>query len=207
MWVANRTKIYPRDRSKKQEKFIGESRLKSANPFSPIGSDALKPEPFDLIPPPINFSAPPWAHVAQLYRRICLLRACGRADEAEKIQNVEFAAARFVAEQETLVEDPAILESRVQTLLDAEASRVTEAVLLAEMLAPLIADLIRPSLAIQPLATKQPANAYSPSQAVTRRPEPLRTPPATAPSIADLIDGMLGQDRPSRDHRSHNIPA
>lgn len=160
-----------------------------------------------MIPSAINSSAAPWAHVAQLYRRICLLRACGRAAEAEKIQSIEFAAARSAAEQETPVEDPSILESLIQTLLDAEEARVTEAVLLAEMLAPLIADLIRPSLANQPLAVKQPANTHSPSQAAARRPESPRPPPATAPSIADLIDGMLGQERPGRDHRSHNIPA
>ncbi len=150
-----------------------------------------------LISPLINSLDAPWAKVAGVYRRICLLRANGHDAEADRVQAEELAPARVAAERETHSADSPESELLIQSLLDAEDARVAEALLFAEILAPLIAERIRPLLVLGPVASRPPF----PSD----RESPRALPPPSVrseatPSIAALIDGMLAQERgrPSR---------
>lgn len=121
---------------------------------------------------------------------MCVLRAHGAAAEARELERTELTDALSAARAES---PPAQPES---DLLAHESERVAEAQLLAELLAPLLADRLRgaaPEFA--PRSTAAPAPAASrtappPTPRVTAPP-----PPAAAPSITDLIDGMLSQDR------------
>ena len=143
-----------------------------------------------LISPLINPIDAPWTKVAGIYRRICLLRANGKDTEADRVAAGEFADARSAAEQETGTVNSSETQALVQSLLDAEETRVAEALLFAEVLAPLIAERIRPALVIEPVASRAPF----PSDRETHHPAP-RPRDQPVPSIADLIDGMLGQER------------
>lgn len=128
----------------------------------------------------------------RIYRRICVLRAHGAAAEARELERTELAEALSAARAES---PPARPES---DLLAQESNRVAEAQLLAELLAPLLADRLRgaaPEFAPRSATAAAPAApraAPPPTPRVTAPP-----PPAAAPSITDLIDGMLSQDRPA----------
>lgn len=74
-------------------------------------------------------------------------------------------------------------EALLQTVQSAEESRVGEVAILAELLAPMLANELRDLLGASP-----------PLRPSTERPR--RTGPPPAPSdIADFIDGMLEQER------------
>lgn len=115
------------------------------------------------------------------------------------MENTEFAAARSAAEAtlgkpgETSATE---IPTRLQALLATEEARVADAFLLAEVLAPLIAAQI----ASTPAAVAGASLAREPrvAPAAPSRPPVARQRDDPAPSIADLIDGMLGQER--RDH-------
>ena len=132
--------------------------------------------------------------MAGIYRRICLLRASGRLAEAERLQLDEFVTARSAAQQETHLDESPESESLINSLLEAEEARVTEALLFAEMLAPMIAEHIRPDTAAELSASRPPFS----SDRANRPIPPPRAPSDAAPSIADLIDGMLGQENNGR---------
>lgn len=108
-----------------------------------------------------------------------MLRASGKYDAALQLELAEFSAA---LESIRTSGDT----TPVAPLLAVEANRVAEAVLLAELLAPLLASRL---------------NAAQGAAAIpgSRRGHPVRrdTAPAgsPAPTVADFIDGMLAQDR------------
>ncbi len=159
---------------------------------------------------------PPWDVVVQLCRRICLLRHTGREAEAGQLHDHEFARAI------SALPPTADLDPRVQALFVAEEKRVLEAQALAEIIGPLIVEQLRSAFTFAPVAAAQsqsyahtlhsaPAHsvqaasvaAPEPSTAATpstsRRPTPTPRPVrTTAPSIADFIDDMLAQERPTR---------
>ena len=142
------------------------------------------------LPSPLHLSSETsqWDEVRRIYRRVCVLRATGKTDEAVALENDDLAralaSARFAtnnSEQEAAV-------------LTEEAERVSAATVLAELLAPMLAEHLRtaePAPAIAPIVAATPVMPEKPSK-------PIR-PPAEkiVPSIADLIDGMLSQEPPS----------
>lgn len=123
--------------------------------------------------------------------------------EAEAIENTEFAAARSAVEAtldargETASAEET--QNHLQALLAAEEARVTDALLLAEVLAPLIAAQISstPSAVGAPSATSFPREPKTASPSAAR-PSASRQRDEPVLGIADLIDGMLSQER--RDH-------
>ena len=136
--------------------------------------------------------------MAGIYRRICLLRANGQNIQADRVQLEELDPARRAAEIETRTGNSPETEALIKALFDNEEARVAEALLFAEVLAPLIAERIRPALVLEPVASRAPF----PSDR-ERRPSSspaTREPADTAPNIADLIDGMLGQERRKPSH-------
>jgi hypothetical protein len=125
-----------------------------------------------------------WDDVRRIYRRVCVLREQGRDAEATSLEHAEFSRALSAARAASKAGDE---EAGV---LAAEAERVSTACLLAEMVAPLIAEQLRaelPGLAGGAVAVaKMPARGVSVATAPKSRPAP-----AAPPSITDLIDGML----------------
>lgn len=131
----------------------------------------------------------------RIYRHACLLRARGHGDEADEIEGTELdhaiAHAREAAD--------AVNEDK---LLADEAERVAQACVMAELIAPLVVDRLRAEIStLAKSATSFPAPAAPPA-ASNPRPAPApATPPANgAPHIADLIEGMLAQQRPRTAH-------
>ena len=128
-------------------------------------------------------AASPLADVLRLHRRVCLLRASGDDTGADGLERTALAEAW---EALRACGDPTDLAP----LLAAEEARVADAVLLAEMLAPL-------------LAAKLAAREMSPAPEAARRakparsdvPKPFAPAPEAAPTVADFIEGMLAQDR------------
>lgn len=120
-----------------------------------------------------------------VYRRICLLRATGRIEEAARLEYGDLV--RAMTEATTSVE----AEISWSTLFAAEEKRVADASILAELLAPLLAEQLH-------LSPAQPATAglaavldAFPAKSPRRPPAPGAAPP----EVADLIEGMLAQER------------
>ncbi len=121
---------------------------------------------------------------------MCLLQATGRKTEAAELERTDLppaiAAARITC--------PVVAEA---TVLAEETERVASASVLAELLAPLLAERMHAAasggpasvtLAAKPESTSAPHHAPASS--------PVRATPsasAAVPGIADLIDGMLSQ--------------
>ncbi len=126
-----------------------------------------------------------WDDVRRIYRRICLLREQGKTAEASSLENSEFsrslAAARAASRSGT----------EEAEVLAAEAERVSTACLLAEMVAPLLAECLRDELQGTPVTTAARAEAKSTRAVSAASPAPVPDRPTTSPSITDLIDGML----------------
>lgn len=138
----------------------------------------------EISPNALLFSEEPWTRLAPLCRRICLLRAQGRADEADALH-----ASDFIPALAALRNDSGRLDTfddeRVRLLQAMEQERVTNALVLAELLQSMNAttSVIRPT-----------ATAAAPAHSESHPPAP-RTRPAVAPGIADLLDDMLFQER------------
>lgn len=122
----------------------------------------------------------------RVYRRVCVLRATGKVDEAAALENEDLARALAAARIATNNS-----EQEAAVLAD-EAERIANATVLAELLAPMLAEHLRPETApaAAPSVAMAPAVPDQPSKA-TRPP-----PEKNVPSIADLIDGMLSQEAP-----------
>ena len=121
----------------------------------------------------------PWGEVRAVCRRICLLRAQGRAAEAARIGEAELGAA--AARAGAAAGGGADPLERCRRLLAEEAERVDLAVALAELLAPMLALRLR---------------GAEPARAAAAAPAPRRTR-AEAPGVADLIEEMLARERAS----------
>lgn len=128
----------------------------------------------------------------RIYRRICVLRAGGHPADALDLELEELPKA-LAAAREAAGENADMAAS----VLAQEAERVTNASILAELVAPLLADRLNARAAT---AAPVPAAAPSPAAAFRKSPAPPPAAPVapkpavqTAPSIADLLDGMLAQ--------------
>src|SRR5690606_37509431 len=90
-------------------------------------NSAELPEPLHLFS-----EASPWDDVRRIYRRICVLRANGKADEAAHLENQDLARA--------------LAEARIATnnseeeavVLAQEAEPVANDAVLAELIAPMV---------------------------------------------------------------------
>jgi hypothetical protein len=135
-----------------------------------------------------------WDAVRRLYRRICVLRATGRDADASVLEREDLSRALSAARAAT---DSPVNET---TLLAAESDRVADAGVLADVLAPLLAERLRAD-APTPIAA---VSAEPASTAVSTLTPLTRPPRASVPGIADLIDGMLSQERVFPAVRSHS---
>jgi len=119
-----------------------------------------------------------------LCRRICLLRAQGRSNEADALHATEFVPALAALRNDSGHLDT-FDDERVRLLQALEQERVTNALVLAELLHSMNAS----TAVIRSTATAAaPAHPAPPASAP-------RTRPAVAPGIADLLDDMLFQEQ------------
>ncbi|MDB6093405.1 MAG: hypothetical protein JWM32_967 [Verrucomicrobia bacterium] len=133
-----------------------------------------------LSSPTVEYS--PVGEVRRIIRRICLLRAVGRAPEAARLELNELASAS--------VHLPGLGGESVEAIFSEEMSRVTDASLVAELMAPLLAQSLGPLLRTSNVGSTAPPIA-------TRTPSAAPPANGSPPSIADFIDGMLAQERPA----------
>lgn len=118
-----------------------------------------------------------------------MLRASGRPAEALDLEIDELRKAMAEARLASGGD-----EETEAAVLAQEHERVANATVIAELMAPMLAERLR---------AQMPSAAVSTSAAVSRNPPPTsspaaapvqnKMPPANAPSIADLLDGMLAQ--------------
>lgn len=139
-----------------------------------------------------------------LYRRICVLNARGCLDEATALESGDFAAA---LETLRLSDEGRLLgEERLQHWPGIERNRVADAQVTAELLAPLLSNFLSrqspTNAAVEPKIDLGPVSKPS-VVASAMAPAPARqTQPAVPPSITDLLDGMLAQDRAESQSRA-----
>ena len=136
-----------------------------------------------------NFPAPAvsWSDVALVCRRVCLLRERGQNEVAERLRAGELMTV--LAAIRTPGDSDAGITERLNAIFAAEAERVANAAVLAEILVPMLTEQLRP-LGVAPVAssTSVPAPVVSP---------PVAKPPQPRPaSIADFIDDMIAQEKP-----------
>ena len=133
----------------------------------------------------------------RLYRRICLLRATGQNEEASALERSEFSEVLSSARK---APEAAQNETRI---LAEESERVASASILAELLAPILAKKLQAPV-LTSVETTSPAPARKTETSLSAPPRRARVSsaensesPAAAgvPGIADLIDGMLSQER------------
>lgn len=143
-----------------------------------------------------NSELPLWSEVRRIYRRICVLRATGKNDEASELERNDFFPAITAARQ---APEAAQMEMRI---LAEENERVASASVLAELLAPLLATKLQatgagPLAAAAAVRKPESPLAAPPRRARVASPENSETAAAGVPGIADMIDGMLSQERDS----------
>ncbi|HEY9154851.1 MAG TPA: hypothetical protein VIM69_06970 [Opitutaceae bacterium] len=117
--------------------------------------------------------------------------------------------ARALSDVQTRFGATSVSESDLEKIIATEANRVADAAVTAELLLPKLVAALRTQMPTMisvpapaaPLPTStpvsQPALQFtSPSPAEKGTPPPPRKSPRAAPlNVADLIDGMLDQDR------------
>lgn len=119
----------------------------------------------------------------RIYRRVCVLRAKGAREDAAELENTELARVLAAARLNDL------LPEEEMRIFHQEAERVANASVLAELLAPLLAEELGTAPRFAP--------AVSPSSPTPAHPKPANVPrpaPEKPPSITDLLDGMLSQE-------------
>jgi hypothetical protein len=118
--------------------------------------------------------------IARLCRQLCLCRTRGQLAEASRLE---------IALRERLSDG--LSQDAVQEIFLTEQKRVIDALMLAEVLGPFLTDR---------LASAASEKSRAPAVAPPRGPS--RSAPASdrQPAIADLIEGMLVQERAARDH-------
>ena len=96
-----------------------------------------------------------------------------------------------------------VSEDDLVEIFRLEQERVANASVLVELLAPRLASLLQRRLSITPSTSVSSKPAASSSPAETTRPTAPAAPEGP-PGIADLIDGMLDQERHrlTQNHRS-----
>jgi hypothetical protein len=116
--------------------------------------------------------------IARLCRQICLCRTRGQIAQANRLEAVLHNQVSADFSEEAL-----------QEIFLAEQKRVIEALMLAEVLGPLLTEHLA-------AAAPDPARAHAPAARSSQRPATSDQPLG----IADLIEGMLAQERTTRGH-------
>jgi hypothetical protein len=147
-----------------------------------------------LIDPSVpRFPAQPisWSEVARICRRICLLRECHQPDAAEELRRGALAEA--IAAIRTTSAPEAALEQKLEATFAAESERVANAAVLAELLAPLMAQQPQPEQ-----ERGRPARIPEPAGETPVVPVPVPPPARRDPAdIAHFIDEMIAQEQPA----------
>lgn len=112
-----------------------------------------------------------------------MLRAKGSKEDAVELENTELARVLAAARLSELSPDEEVLIFR------QEAERVTNASVLAELLAPLLAEELGANTRFAPAVAASSPTPVTPKPANAPRPTPVKPP-----SITDLLDGMLSQE-------------
>jgi len=115
-------------------------------------------------------------NIARLCRQICLCRARGQTAEASRLE----AALR----DQTATDEPTL-----QQIFSVEQRRVIDALILAELLGPMLVERLTLAAGSERIALTPVAG--SPARPAAR---------GTTPDIADLIEGMIEQERSARHH-------
>ena len=147
--------------------------------------------PFNPSPADLN----PLAGISRCIRRICLLREQGDTAEAALLEQSDLAnAVRDIR----LARGPdALPESELRSMFVTEEKRVTDAIILSELLIPELVKSFSSAASNPPMprpANSGPAPAYS-SDSV---PPFAQSASVGGPAIADFLDSMLASERSSR---------
>jgi len=140
----------------------------------------------DALPKPFVLQGAPRAELARLCRQICLAREQGTMSPVTAEDEFLLALTTVRA----TYGQASINETDLKEIVATEESRVADAAVIAELIATRMA-----GRQLEPAAqTRTPAREDTPS------PRPLPVPAAASPStspfsIADLIDGMLAQEK------------
>jgi hypothetical protein len=139
----------------------------------------------------------PRVELARLCRQICLGL---ETEPSPATRSLDHDLSEALATVRAVHGPDSIHENDLLDLFRAEQLRVTDATLLAELLAPKLAAFLRTAgLSPSPFAETHARPASVPPVAHGRPPlsasSPLPAAPAGPPGIADLLDGMLEQDR------------
>jgi hypothetical protein len=127
---------------------------------------------------PLEETGPRDENIARLCRRICLCRTRGQVAEASRL---EIVLREHVSD--------GFNQDALQEIFLNEQKRVIDALMLAEVLGPLLTEHLA-------AAFPEPARAPAPAARNSQRPVTTDRPLG----IADLIEGMLLQERAARGH-------
>jgi len=130
--------------------------------------------------------------ISRALRQICLLQETGREEEAAQLEPVLLES--LIQSFRSRHGENSLPEEQVSRMRACERERAGDAAALGELLAPLLLEQLgrRPDPPWTPPAPPSPAGA-----------SPARRPTATAPAVADLLDGMLAQDHVPAPRRPH----
>ncbi|MEO7798695.1 MAG: hypothetical protein ABIY47_13330 [Opitutaceae bacterium] len=151
------------------------------------------PPPFS----PLRTVPPLLRELRAVYRRVCILRASGKDEEAE-----ELLAGKVAALLSRAQESPEISEIQIETLLTQEEERVENAHALAEILLPLLtaSSVTAKNPRVVPglphaVSCEEFPSASAPAIPFEPSSENSNGSAAMLPGIADFIDEMLTQER------------
>ncbi|MFA5058336.1 MAG: hypothetical protein WC485_09505 [Opitutaceae bacterium] len=124
--------------------------------------------------------------ITRAIRQICLLQETGREEEAGRLETTMLAP--LIETCRGTHGAAALPDERLRNILTSERERAGDAAALGELLLPLLLEhLDRPPAPDRTGRTAGAAIDLPPTQ---------RPRPAGPPQIADLLDGMLAQERP-----------
>jgi hypothetical protein len=151
-------------------------------------------QPLLLNPSVSNFPAPPvsWSDIARACRRVCVLRERGNVEEAERLRTEEIT--RLIAAVRSPMDTDAALAAKLDGIFAAESERVANAMVLAELLAPMLSESAAHVTAPRVVAAAAPV--VDMAVAAPAIPAAAMPPAARAGSIADFIDEMIAQENP-----------
>ena len=115
-----------------------------------------------------------------------MLRERGQSEVAERLRAGELMT--LLAAIRTPGDSDAAITERLNAVFAAEAERVANAAVLAEILVPMLTEQLRPLGASSAAPTPVPTPVAAPPVAKPKQPRPA--------SIADFIDDMIAQEKP-----------
>lgn len=136
----------------------------------------------------LHDQALPLEDALALYRRIGVLRHHGRVSEAEELSSEQLNPAL-----DRLKSAGEISTEEIDRRLQEERRRVEDAVLLAELLAP----LLKSQIGVMPSPSINSPSKERASQPSVRSSSPVRKPGSQPIPITAFIDEMLSQEKPN----------